>query len=249
MGPAWGSAAALPSHGPPNPKAAIFYSISATQPGLQGIELGNYIIKRVAGELLTEFPELKRLSTLSPVPGFRNWLFQNLEKILWRDEKDLLSKILDIANESEMFYELKRLLSSNAWLQQPNLPHVLQPIFTRLCIRYIYFEKKGLYARCSVGKYIPYTLLISYLHHFFCAANFHLRNGAELWRVNWLADSGARGLASSCGIMVNYRYRIADGDPPDTADSNSLSYIQRGHITISDKHITPIVELLQTRDD
>ncbi|KAK7883125.1 hypothetical protein WMY93_029299 [Mugilogobius chulae] len=31
--------------------AAVFYSISSTQPGLQGVELGNYLIKRVVREL------------------------------------------------------------------------------------------------------------------------------------------------------------------------------------------------------
>lgn len=31
--------------------AAIFYSITSTQPGLQGVELGNYLIKRVVREL------------------------------------------------------------------------------------------------------------------------------------------------------------------------------------------------------
>ena len=37
-------------------------------------------------------------------------------------------------------------------------------------------------------------------------ANFHLRNGAVMYRLNWLADRSARGLRQSCGIMVNYRY-------------------------------------------
>lgn len=31
--------------------SAIFYSITSTQPGLQGVELGNYLIKRVVREL------------------------------------------------------------------------------------------------------------------------------------------------------------------------------------------------------
>ncbi|MEQ2253177.1 hypothetical protein ILYODFUR_029528, partial [Ilyodon furcidens] len=31
--------------------SAIFYSISSTQTGLQGVELGNYLIKRVVREL------------------------------------------------------------------------------------------------------------------------------------------------------------------------------------------------------
>ncbi|RCN32173.1 hypothetical protein ANCCAN_22028 [Ancylostoma caninum] len=39
-------------------------------------------------------------------------------------------------------------------------------------------------------------------------ANFHLRNGAELYRLNWMGDTSPRGLQNSLGIMVNYRYRL-----------------------------------------
>lgn len=53
---------------------AIFYSITSTQRGLTGIELGNYLIKRVVRELQSEFPKMTQFSTLSPIPGFKNWL-------------------------------------------------------------------------------------------------------------------------------------------------------------------------------
>ena len=53
---------------------AIFYSISNCQDGLRGISFGNFLIKQVVEELKAEFPQLKRFSTLSPVPGFRRWL-------------------------------------------------------------------------------------------------------------------------------------------------------------------------------
>jgi malonyl-CoA decarboxylase len=57
---------------------AIFYSISSCQDGLRGISFGNFLIKQVVEELQAEFPQLKRFSTLSPVPGFRCWLMQRL---------------------------------------------------------------------------------------------------------------------------------------------------------------------------
>src|SRR3977135_3237680 len=53
---------------------AIFYSISNCQDGLRGVSFGNLLIKQVVEELKAEFPQLKRFSTLSPVPGFRRWL-------------------------------------------------------------------------------------------------------------------------------------------------------------------------------
>src|SRR5690349_6879136 len=59
---------------------AIFYSISNCQDGLRGVSFGNFLIKQVVEELQAEFPQLKRFSTLSPVPGFRRWLTQQLAK-------------------------------------------------------------------------------------------------------------------------------------------------------------------------
>ena len=54
---------------------------STRRPGLSGVELGNYLIKMVAKELLKEFPQqLKNLVTLSPIPGFRRWLDSHLKQ-------------------------------------------------------------------------------------------------------------------------------------------------------------------------
>jgi malonyl-CoA decarboxylase len=56
------------------PSVAAFYSISNCEPGLKGISLGNFLIKRVAEKLRGEVPSVKRYCTLSPVPGLRKWL-------------------------------------------------------------------------------------------------------------------------------------------------------------------------------
>ncbi len=55
-------------------KTAVFYSISNCQPGLRGVSLGNFLIKKVADQLKTELPQLKTFCTLSPIPGFVRWL-------------------------------------------------------------------------------------------------------------------------------------------------------------------------------
>lgn len=55
-------------------KYAMFYSISNCQQGLRGISFGNFLIKQVAEELRRELPSLRRFATLSPIPGFRDWL-------------------------------------------------------------------------------------------------------------------------------------------------------------------------------
>ena len=41
-------------------------------------------------------------------------------------------------------------------------------------------------------------------------ARFHLGNGARLERINWLANPGPAGMASSHGIMVNYLYKLGE---------------------------------------
>jgi malonyl-CoA decarboxylase len=41
-------------------------------------------------------------------------------------------------------------------------------------------------------------------------ARFHLKNGARLDRINWLADTSATGMNQSAGLMANYVYDVAD---------------------------------------
>lgn len=144
---------------PDRVKAAIFYSISATHVGLQGIELGNYIIKRVATELTKEFPKLNQFSSLSPIPKFKSWFFDILKsanndskfasEICTSDELEAIKAILKSEN---IFKELMKQLSSNSWLHNCDLVTLLEPILMRMCVRYLYIEKKRGYALDSVGK-------------------------------------------------------------------------------------------------
>ena len=61
------------------------------------------------------------------------------------------------------------------------------------------------------------------------SANFHLQNGAVLWRLNWMADMSHRGLIKSCGMMVNYRYFLED------TENNSQQYIEYKVINSSEQ--------------
>jgi malonyl-CoA decarboxylase len=53
---------------------AVFYSISNCQRGLTGVSFGHFLIKQVAEEIARENARLSRFVTLSPVPGFAQWL-------------------------------------------------------------------------------------------------------------------------------------------------------------------------------
>jgi malonyl-CoA decarboxylase len=55
---------------------AIFYSITNCQEGLKGVSFGNFLIKQVVDDLGRDFPRLTTFATLSPIPGFCQWLRQ-----------------------------------------------------------------------------------------------------------------------------------------------------------------------------
>jgi len=53
---------------------AVFYSINNSLAGLKGVSFGNFLIKQVVVELISENPHLNRFVTLSPAPFFSRWL-------------------------------------------------------------------------------------------------------------------------------------------------------------------------------
>jgi malonyl-CoA decarboxylase len=54
--------------------SAVFYSISNCQRGLSGVSFGHFLIKQVVEEVQREMPRLSTFVTLSPAPGFAEWL-------------------------------------------------------------------------------------------------------------------------------------------------------------------------------
>jgi len=63
-----------PQTDPDTVNTATFYSISNCQDGLRNISFGAFLLKQVIQELKQEGLDLRRLITLSPIPGFRAWL-------------------------------------------------------------------------------------------------------------------------------------------------------------------------------
>jgi malonyl-CoA decarboxylase len=61
---------------PDRATTAVFYSISNCQRGLAGVSFGHFLIKQVAEEISREIANIATFVTLSPVPGFADWLAQ-----------------------------------------------------------------------------------------------------------------------------------------------------------------------------
>lgn len=79
---------------------AVFYSISNCQPGLRNISFGNFLIKQVVQELQSEFPSIKTFVTLSPVPGFTQWLAQQ-----GIEDEDGSSRLTELRNLAQVLMQ------------------------------------------------------------------------------------------------------------------------------------------------
>jgi malonyl-CoA decarboxylase len=166
---------------------AIFYSISNTQAGLRGVSFGDSLIKRVVETLHAEFPKLRHFATLSPIPGFRQWLGKNMATMMAQlDEKELT------------------LLGRAVGFEPPTAQHLLTAADTAPTLD----EKspvRRMLLRCA-AHYLGGVLEEG--KPLDPVARFHLGNGARVERLNWMGDPSPKGLKQSCGLMVNYLYDL-----------------------------------------
>jgi len=119
--------------------------------------------------------------------------------------------LIYFSEQNELYDQFLELIKTNRWIENDILIPCVEKSLVRLCARYLYLEKRRRVALDPV-------------------ANFHLKNGATLWRVNWLADLSPRGLSNSCGMMVNYRYYL------ENLEQNSTNYLEN-HIVNADEGI------------
>jgi len=93
-------------------RTAVFYSISNTQKGLGGISFGSFLIKQVVEELRRELPKLDTFITLSPVPGFMQWLKQADDVPVSDEERTLLENLdtPDWFDDAELTAQLRAVL-------------------------------------------------------------------------------------------------------------------------------------------
>ncbi len=117
---------------------AVFYSISNSQRGLAGINLGNFLIKRVVRELTHVLKNLKHFVTLSPIPGFKKWLKVQLDS----DNNSLIKKL-----------DLDRDILDAAWAKDQELADRFKPALMKLCAQYLVHEKRGEKAKDPVANF------------------------------------------------------------------------------------------------
>lgn len=99
-------------------------------------------------------------------------------------------------------------LAAGEWVKDKKAVRHLRGPLGQLAAQYLAATRKG-------GR--PYDPV----------ARFHLGNGARIERINYLADTSAKGLQQSYGLMVNYLY------DPDAIEQNVEAYVQNGTVAMS----------------
>ena len=117
-----------PVSAPEQADCAVFYSITNCQEGLRGVSFGNFLIKQVVEELSRDFPNLKTFTTLSPIPGFGEWMKSGDHELNLDQQPTGIRKLLDRLRGDQDDAEIG--------------PGIQREV-TRLCAYYLLFAKKG----------------------------------------------------------------------------------------------------------
>eukprot|EP00965_Chrysotila_dentata_P090041 2971759-Pleurochrysis_carterae.AAC.1 len=189
-----------------------------------------YLCSSVVEKLRIDSPQLRTFVTLSPVPGFRAWLTSRYALLDGAPPRSPASTpspthtstFVDPAEHAALRAFQRALDHAHLTFDSPftapihsgnECPPTLLPVkkaLMRLMARYLLLARKRQQALDPV-------------------AAFHLRNGARLLSVRWLANPTERGCQESAGMMVNYQYEIAE------IERNHSRYVGEGVIAANEE--------------
>ncbi|CAM9833679.1 unnamed protein product [Ectocarpus sp. 4 AP-2014] len=225
-------------------RSAVFYSISATQKGLQGVQLGNFLIKRVVAQLRAELPQLETFATLSPIPSFRSWLAKKAKHraALGVDRSELSGEILLTAEEAVAILADVTASDNNGRPQDDvsndtggaaaaltTLEADARREAEALAVLLSDDGVPGAAAESALTRLAARYLVRETVRGKIPdpVGNFHVSNGARVERLNWRGDLSSRGVKNSFGVMVNYVYDLSE------IESNNRQYLSKGEVPAS----------------
>jgi malonyl-CoA decarboxylase len=109
--------------------------------------------------------------------------------------------------------ESLKCLDDDEWFRGKNAARMQSDLMS-LCAYYLICAKQGPEPADSVAR-------------------FHLGNGAQLERINWLADISKHAIQRSAGFVVNYLCRLCD------VEANHESYI-REHRVVAPRQLSKL---------
>ena len=202
------------------PDTAIFYSINATQEGLAGIDLGKFLIQKVVSELKSRpNSQITVFSTLSPIPNYVSWLKSLLahneaeraftSDVLFKQALEALELSCHASPQELVQRIVDTFTSQTPWWKDEELTVKLkEPVLHSIAV-YLAKEKRRSRIFDPVG-------------------NFHVKNGACMYRLNWLGNKTAMGSAQSGCVMINYLYEL------DSAAQRASRYEMEGDFAIGE---------------
>ena len=101
------------------------------------------------------------------------------------------------------------LLKTPKWHEDTHTATLLKPLLLKLAAYYLTIDTHHGRPLCPVAK-------------------FHIRNGAEMFRLNYLGDTSLKGMRTSFGVMINYHY------PLEEIESNHARYEMAGEVSVRD---------------
>ncbi|OMH79280.1 Malonyl-CoA decarboxylase, mitochondrial [Zancudomyces culisetae] len=150
------------------------------------------------------------------MPLFTTWLkkwltpdiCENPDMRITEEEEKVIAGIVP---EAKVWTEgLRRILEDREIAKNVETLNQIRSVILKLGARYILKEKRG---ETKIA--------------FDPVANFHLKNGASVHCINWMADPSSRGIRNSLGLMCNYNYIT------DAIEKNNAGYLNEGKIAIS----------------
>ncbi len=204
---------------------AVFYSVVSTQRGLSGIDLAKMLIQRVVQSLRQEQDSITNFVTLSPIPNFKQWLYNKLlynqqQHTTFFDASLVTTQEMSLSHNLVTNYRLPPSQNEYQTIQtvldyfishptHSELREELKPFLMRLVTRYLVKEKRR-------GKCLDPV------------SNFHVRNGATMHRINYHADESAIRMKESFGIMINYRYYVLENQ----VEQNAFEYAVENKVKV-----------------
>lgn len=210
-----------------DPTHIIFYSVSSSNSGLRGLNIGSHLLFLTIQRMSSMFPRSHTSATLSPVPGFDAWFravlasadsqlqqtghkqrHQQVQRGFFTQEQAQSLTIKYGVNHLVLHKWLLKRLGDPEWYKDDDLLESIRDVITAACARYVLFERKG-------DKILDPV------------ANFHLQNGAQVEQINFLADMSPKALSTALGTMINYRYCMT------SVDVTSVSYKRKSLAAVS----------------
>lgn len=148
------------------------------------MSLGHFLLKQVSKELVQTYPFLEQMVTLSPLPGFSSAIKRDVLDPT-RGGEALSDVQVDREQLRQWCLDIEEHRETQWSLDETEKA---RGTFLQLAERYLGVVK----GRALLDP----------------VASFHLGNGAQVYRLNWMGDSSDKGRRQSFGLMVNYVYDL-----------------------------------------